>query len=527
MKKRILCIVLSLLAVSVSLLFVLNGCSPHECLHVGSEWIVDVEPTCVAKGSRHQTCGLCGVILITEEIEMTGHDFSLTVTKPTCIAVGTTQSVCVHCGTVEKTEEYSPTVGHSLDETGICTACGTYFISTAEQMFAFAKAVNEGNSYAGKTVALTTNIDVGTGEWTPIGTPSAPFAGIFAGNGHMISGYKINPNADMLYRGLFGYNTGRIENVIVSRTGWWLSSTDVLTEDLYVGGVVAYNEGGTVSGCQFLNTLQVSTKSDTGHVDVYVGGVVGYNNQGIVETSSAIGTVTAKVTAPTRATGRVGGLLGYSNEGSVSRCYAEVSASATVTCTDADSHVGGLIGYLNKTQVSDCYATGQASSDATLSTDTVSGYNTAHAGGLVAYIYKSQIKNCYATGNTYSDASNVDNAVYVYAGAFAGGIDAESTIANCFATGNADAMKTTAGNYFAGGFIAYNVSMNYTCYQFSEQTLLGHQTPQTAVLTNISYTKEATFYEAEFYENGTPKQFKLGWSTDIWDIKDGSLPTLK
>lgn len=51
-------------------------------------------------------------------------------------------------------------------------------------------------------------------EWKPVGTNTAPFYGIFDGNGHTIKNLNINlPNQDQV--GLFGYNKGTVRNLVL------------------------------------------------------------------------------------------------------------------------------------------------------------------------------------------------------------------------------------------------------------------------------------------------------------------------
>ncbi len=85
-----------------------------------------------------------------------------------------------------------------------------YKIGTAQQLAGFAKLVNGGISFTGKTVTLTSDIDLAGREWTPIGTDVGNrFQGAFDGQTHVISNLTIgspdNPNPDLLYLGLFGY----------------------------------------------------------------------------------------------------------------------------------------------------------------------------------------------------------------------------------------------------------------------------------------------------------------------------------
>ena len=88
-------------------------------------------------------------------------------------------------------------------------------INNEEELKTFRDDVNSGNSYEGKAVLLTSNIDLGGEEWEPIGfmvpdtdtkNPDTeinkPFKGIFEGNNYTISGIYINDESDECYYGI-------------------------------------------------------------------------------------------------------------------------------------------------------------------------------------------------------------------------------------------------------------------------------------------------------------------------------------
>ncbi|HEX3039651.1 MAG TPA: leucine-rich repeat protein, partial [Caproiciproducens sp.] len=98
----------------------------------------------------------------------------------------------------------------STDESWYTESASSYKIGTAQQLADFAKRVNGGTTFAGKTVTLTADIDLAGRDWTPIGTDAGNrFQGTFDGRAHVIShltiGSSDNPNSDLLYLGLFGY----------------------------------------------------------------------------------------------------------------------------------------------------------------------------------------------------------------------------------------------------------------------------------------------------------------------------------
>ena len=67
-------------------------------------------------------------------------------------------------------------------------------ISTAEDLVAFAAAVDGGNNFSGKTVKLAADIDLsGVENFSDIGTASGkPFSGSFDGQGHAITNFKTH-----------------------------------------------------------------------------------------------------------------------------------------------------------------------------------------------------------------------------------------------------------------------------------------------------------------------------------------------
>ena len=140
-------------------------------------------------------------------------------------------------------------------------ADGKYYISTAEQLEEFAKLVNDDGETTANAV-LTDDIDLNNQPWYPIGSDSSRYTGTFDGNGKTISGLYINSSSDN-YQGLFGYvgTGGTVQNLSVSGS---------VKGDDYVGGVVGYNNGGTVTGCIFSGSGSVSVTGS-----YYVGGVVG------------------------------------------------------------------------------------------------------------------------------------------------------------------------------------------------------------------------------------------------------------
>ncbi len=191
-------------------------------------------------------------------------------------------------------------------------------ITNLAELEAFRDDVNAGNTYAGKTVVLTNDIDLEGSEtnlWTPIGTnaDAVYFAGTFDGQGHTISNLYVKQGAAYHAAGLFGAVRGTVKNltidtayveslssgsatvngtaVVAGSTAYGATIDDVHVKDAtvkgnrYVAGIVGYMDG-TVTNCSVENVTIVATPDDlTGSYDNgdKVGGIVGYCNSGSVE----------------------------------------------------------------------------------------------------------------------------------------------------------------------------------------------------------------------------------------------------
>ena len=88
-----------------------------------------------------------------------------------------------------------------------------FTITTAAQLAGLAKLVNDGNTFAGKTIIIGNDIDLSAHKWVPIGSrgfentsgvfdASKPFGGVFDGCGYTISGVYVYNEVES---GFFGF----------------------------------------------------------------------------------------------------------------------------------------------------------------------------------------------------------------------------------------------------------------------------------------------------------------------------------
>ena len=307
-----------------------------------------------------------------------------------------------------------------------------YEIFTATQLENFRDLVNGEGAQTADTDAhakLMNNIDLkdvcglalDDGQpvsWTPIGNDAHQYIGTFDGNGKTISGLYIN-NSTADYQGLFGYvgSSGKVQDLSVSGS---VSGPDSGTGNR-VGGVVGYNNGGTVTGCIFSGSGSVSG-------GWYVGGVVG-ENRGTVENCHNAGKVSGSNT--------VGGVVG-DNSGIVTNCYNTDSVSGPDSGNS--NQVGGVVGQ-NHGSVTNCYNTGTVSD----------GGNSSAVGGVVGCNQGGSVQNCYNTGEVSGNSSFVGGVVGWNIG----------NVTNCY---NTDSITVTGSGGRVGGVVGDNYSSVTNCY---------------------------------------------------------------
>lgn len=121
--------------------------------------------------------------------------------------------------------EYTIWDGKTLKEPTLNDTTGNYEISQGSQLAWLAAAVSgtldtravAADSFAGKTFALTQDIDLGDHEWKPIGMGGKHFEGTFDGQGHTIKGLRVTKRYSGSQAALFCSvaGTATIKNLII------------------------------------------------------------------------------------------------------------------------------------------------------------------------------------------------------------------------------------------------------------------------------------------------------------------------
>ena len=197
------------------------------------------------------------------------------------------------------------------------------FISTAEELFAFANEVNvNNNAFNGKTVYLVADIDLDDAPWTPVGqTGATQFKGTFNGQGNTISNLNIDATAQTgkhYSSGLFGWlNAATVKNVNIAGA--------TVKGNHNVGVIAGYLEtaGCTIEACQVTGAAVECHVANSDANGDKCGVIVGHaGNAGVVvkDCTAANSTVSAGRDA--------GQIAGAAKEANVTGCSA---TNVTVT----------------------------------------------------------------------------------------------------------------------------------------------------------------------------------------------------
>ena len=227
---------------------------------------------------------------------------------------------------------------------GMASAQDVIEISTVDQLKEFRDAVNSGNTYAGKTVKLTADLDLsGEANWKPIGNlvayPGQSFGGVFDGNGHSISNLTVNDNTPKYaVAGLFGsVVNGTIKNLTVKNVN--------ITSTYFAGGIVAYTSNApTIENCHVIGGTIKTTpeKLDNGKYDngCKAGGIMGYATAGSTINNCTVEGVTISGYRD------IGGIVGYSNGNVTNNTVKNVTVTQDLTNAyeGTPNTIGDIIG---------------------------------------------------------------------------------------------------------------------------------------------------------------------------------------
>lgn len=310
-----------------------------------------------------------------------------------------------------------------------------YQISSEAEFSYFADCI-KGDSFADyndKSYVLTSDIDLSSVNWEPIGKDydaldeEKIFIGKFDGKGHNVN-YRILVNDKTSYTAfsLFGISIAKeIKNLNVSGS---ITANNFINCG-YIGGIVGLLQG-DIKNCTSSVDILLSSTANTNMGTI--GGVVGDFWECVMENCLFDGTIVSEYSKRSGYT-YVGGICGTNSCGTITACKNE----GTVDVMDC-SFAGGIVGQSHTsgepvtTIVENCYNTGTVTSVTGNASGIVSSVSAVNHKNLET---NSIVRNCYTTGtvNCAGTGIGANTAAVSYLHS-EGGDNVKALVENCFYT---------------------------------------------------------------------------------------------
>ncbi|MCL2758912.1 MAG: hypothetical protein FWD22_01725 [Treponema sp.] len=227
----------------------------------------------------------------------------------------------------------------------------------------------------------------------------------------------------------------------------------------------------------------------------YVGGIAGYNFGEIFN---------CFVTGNISGMNAVGGVVG-DNSFKIENCFSEANIKGY-------RNLGGVIGANQTTgNVKNCYATGDIDYNSV-------GTGMAQSYGGVAGYNGGTIEFCYATGTVKDGPLNVGGIV---------GHNETGTVRNCVALNPAITGPASINRVIGSGVNGLSGLYARSDMTVNDESIAGNTTsnPAGSNISNVNWNT-ATWWTEQ--GGGAPRWNLSTWNnTNIWNIVNGSLPTLK
>ena len=283
-------------------------------------------------------------------------------------------------------------------------------ISTPQQLAGLAYMTNHGADFAGQTINITQDIDLGGKTWVAIGD----FRGTFDGQGHTISHLNIIIPIGSYGAGFFGwlYESSVVRNLTLQGV------LDAKRCCKRIGGF-AGNCSGTIENVSCYIPVNVTMSIGDEDADISIGGFAGYFTGKLLTHSKYEGNVYIKQ-YPITSTScfnhytRLGGFIGtlWTTNGTVEYCESncnELAINRSSRSQALNVSVGGFIGY-QRGSGNTCQYNKSIVESIILSNSDWQGF--IHIGSLIGYRYKAQTYwsrtiNSFAVVKKFSISSGV------------------------------------------------------------------------------------------------------------------------
>ncbi|WP_455624912.1 hypothetical protein [Parabacteroides sp.] len=421
-----------------------------------------------------------------------------------------------------------------------------YSISSAGDLAWVMNQVNAGTTnFSGKTVQLTTDLDLSEHLWEAIGNSTAhAFTGTFDGQSHKIFNMKIDVDVSANESsagvgGLFGCIGG---GAVIKDVSVVSGSISVKAFSQAYAGTFAADASASGSSVLIENchssipvAIEITSTNGSNKLDAFaagiVGRIVGNNTNPAEDTNWAI-------------------IRKCSSTGKITSKAQSVQTNAVLA--------GGLAGRVQSTKIQECFSTGDIE---------VTGGYTPYAGGLVGHSsYYGFISNCYSLSNVTS-SSDITRDAYSIVGGICGSVSKDSKIDYCYATGSLSASLPSTTNsgseVWAGGIAGYTIDKIYgvkvdNCIalnpsitinpsssvpseNYLSSRIYGKLAPENTTLSNVyAYGgMKMICNNTPFYPETVTATSQNGLicsldniksvfaNSDVWTLSDNDLPILK
>lgn len=169
--------------------------------------------------------------------------------------------------------------GITVDTSWYNTTDASFTIDTPAEFVGFGKIISgkadgiSADAFAGKTVILGADLDMGSKSVDPAGTTSKAFKGTFDGAGHIISNVIVADTATDASIGLFGrISGGTIKNVGLDNVTVSMTASDGSSSGVNVGALVGElrDSGATMDKC-FVRNVTLTGSAKVGSFGCLVG----------------------------------------------------------------------------------------------------------------------------------------------------------------------------------------------------------------------------------------------------------------
>lgn len=375
-----------------------------------------------------------------------------------CVGLVANPALAVNEATVSPTQD----ITNGFYEDGTYQAAvlrgGFYEISNAGQLYWFAQQVNGGQTAINaKLVAdlvvnegnvktsSTSSASAAYRAWTPIGTTSAPYAGIFDGNGHSISGLYCYNTQNSSRSSLFESSQGTIQDLTLSNSFFYSSNS-------VAASLCAFNEG-TIENCSADANVADTAGDASGLVyrNDTTGLISGCTFSGIGANGGICNLNMGLVTNCSNASRQVynGAGICVANMGEIRQCtnHANIIYDTGMAA--------GICSYNERNGIiADCVNEGKISGRDYGSTAVY--YNDA--GGICARNY-GMIERCGNLGTLHVDGTY--GSVGGIAGWHHSNALGDNAIRDCYNTGDIELVGT---NQYGGGICGSSDSLIQGCY---------------------------------------------------------------